>query len=116
MSKVARVSSSDRSKVVGYSFECPGCKSHHLFYTEPWDSGSYVDGKWVPKKGPVWSFNGNMDRPTFSPSLLIYEGKWDDGTVAHPRCHSFVRDGRIQFLNDCGHNLAGQTVELPDIV
>lgn len=23
-------------------------------------------------------------------------------------------DGRIQFLNDCTHALAGQTVDLPD--
>jgi hypothetical protein len=29
-------------------------------------------------------------------------------------CHSFVTDGRIQFLNDCTHSLAGQTVDLPD--
>ena len=31
------------------------------------------------------------------------------------RCHSFVTDGRIQFLSDCTHALAGQTVDLPDI-
>jgi len=30
-------------------------------------------------------------------------------------CHSFVTDGRIQFLGDCTHNLAGQTVDLPEI-
>ena len=29
-------------------------------------------------------------------------------------CHSFVTDGRIQFLGDCTHKLAGQTVDLPD--
>jgi len=29
-------------------------------------------------------------------------------------CHSFVTDGRIQFLGDCTHTLAGQTVDLPD--
>ena len=27
-------------------------------------------------------------------------------------CHSFVTDGKIQFLGDCTHELAGQTVEL----
>jgi hypothetical protein len=32
-----------------------------------------------------------------------------------PLCHSFVRDGRIEFLSDCTHSLAGQTVELPEI-
>ena len=35
-----------------------------------------------------------------------------DPTVT--RCHSFVREGRIEFLSDCTHALAGQTVELPD--
>ena len=30
-------------------------------------------------------------------------------------CHSFVTDGRIQFLGDCTHDLAGHTVELPDL-
>ena len=30
-------------------------------------------------------------------------------------CHTFVTDGRIQFLSDCTHALAGQTVDLPDI-
>ncbi len=27
-------------------------------------------------------------------------------------CHSFVTDGQIQFLGDCTHKLAGQTVPL----
>jgi hypothetical protein len=30
-------------------------------------------------------------------------------------CHSFVTDGRIQYLGDCTHAMAGQTVDLPDI-
>jgi hypothetical protein len=29
-------------------------------------------------------------------------------------CHSFITDGRIQFLGDCTHRLAGQTVPIPD--
>lgn len=29
-------------------------------------------------------------------------------------CHSFVRNGKIEYLNDCTHELAGQTVELLD--
>ena len=38
-------------------------------------------------------------------------GTMPDGTKV---CHSFIRDGRIQFLGDCTHHLAGQTVDLPD--
>ena len=30
-------------------------------------------------------------------------------------CHSFVTDGRIQFLADSNHALAGQTVDLPEV-
>jgi len=30
------------------------------------------------------------------------------------RCHSIVTDGKIAFLTDCFHTLAGQTVDLPD--
>jgi len=29
-------------------------------------------------------------------------------------CYSFVTAGRIQFLSDCTHILAGKTVDLPD--
>lgn len=60
--------------------------------------------------GPRWSFNGDYDRPTFQPSILV-EGSMRDGPN---RCHSFVTDGQIQFLGDCTHALAGQTVPLRD--
>lgn len=105
-----------------YVFFCPGCKDHHQV--------------WVGQPGrPSWEFNGDMGRPTFSPSLLITTGCktsrhkpgdncWCTYNAENPdqpapfkceRCHSFVRDGRIQFLTDCTHALAGQTVDLPDL-
>lgn len=77
------------------AFHCPGCDQRHMV-------------------GPGWSFNGDYDRPTFSPSIHILA----DVEVAAPMrmrptlCHSFVTDGRIQFLGDCAHALAGQTVDL----
>lgn len=71
---------------------CPGCECAHA-----------VD------KG--WSFNGNFDLPTFKPSILVNRGK---ANPTKPVCHSFVTDGRIQFLGDSTHALAGQTVDLPD--
>lgn len=104
-------------------FHCPGCGNSH-----------YVD----VKGDVVWGWNGSMVRPTFSPSVLTWDRRWvqDDPTdtsrveteipgvykVGGPghfedvrRCHSFVTDGRIQFLSDCAHELVGQTVDLPDI-
>lgn len=77
-----------------YSFWFPGCEQHHLFTVR--QSGR-----------PSWTFDGDMERPTFSPSLL-----YPDKT---PRCHLFLRGGRIEFLSDCGHALAGKTVDLPEI-
>lgn len=74
-------------------FHCPGCRCSHSFTVAP-----------LPGP-PLWTWNGSMDRPTFSPSLLYSES---------PRCHSFVRDGRIEYLSDSEHALAGQTVDLPD--
>lgn len=73
-----------------YWFHCPGCKCSHAFHV------------------PHWSWNGSMDAPTFNPSLLCNPQDPDS------RCHSFVRDGKIQFLADCYHELAGQTVEIPE--
>ena len=78
-------------------FECPGCDMVHGIST---GAGP----------GPRWGYNGNADAPTFTPSVLV-RYNWSDG----PRvCHSFVTDGRIQFLGDCTHKLAGLTVDLPD--
>ena len=41
------------------------------------------------------------------------------GEHVEPRpyvCHSFVREGKIEFLGDCTHALKGQTVDLNDVV
>lgn len=53
--------------------------------------------------------------PTFEPSILV-TCRWmaSDSEMKDDVCHSFVRDGRIQFLGDCTHELAGKTVDLPD--
>lgn len=95
-----------RGAADGYTiFFCPGCDCAHAIRV---GAGT----------GPRWGWNGNADAPTFTPSILVTV------TVPPPRepddppdqvCHSFVTDGRIQFLGDCTHALAGQTVDLPDL-
>lgn len=107
-------------------FRCPGCKQAHAVYVEPPSSNA-------PNR-PTWGFNGDGDRTTFTPSVLVRNGHyvpgyddkkscWCSYNVDHPnepapfKCgifHSFVKDGCIQFLSDCTHVLAGQTVEMPD--
>lgn len=75
-------------------FYCPGCRELHGVWTkEP-----------NPMTGAKWTWNGDLIKPTFSPSIVV-NGK--------PKCHSFVRAGMIEYLNDCEHGLAGKTVPLP---
>ena len=78
-----------------YVFYCPGCKCSHQFEVDA-------------PNGTGWKWNGSTEKPTFTPSLLVW------ATRQEARCHSFVTDGRIQFLGDCFHSLAGQTVDIPD--
>lgn len=85
-------------ETVGYIFMCPGCKMHHVVYTKN------------IRNNPVWEFNGDLEKPTFYPSILV---TWP-GTKNI--CHSFVKEGRIQFLSDCTHEFAGKTVELEEVV
>ena len=76
-----------------FFFFCPGCKITHAFDQR-------------------WEFNGDLEKPTFSPSLLT---EYPYGNPSKDvRCHSFVREGKIQFLSDCTHELKGQTVAVPD--
>jgi hypothetical protein len=107
VARASRVVNGDGSEC-GYSIHCPGCARRHILFTQPWKNSA-------GSNGPVWTFNGNVEKPTFGPSLVVHEAKWDDGSIAHHRCHSFIRDGRIQYLSDCGHALAGQTVDLPEL-
>ena len=63
---------------------------------------------------PEWTWNGDVDRPTVSPSILVRYPTMKP----HPlnRCHSFVEGGVWRFLDDCTHHLAGTTVEMATVV
>lgn len=79
-------------------FYCPGCKAPHGFSVAPDEAGV-----------PAWEMHC-INPLTLSPSLLV-TARGDP----EYRCHSFIRNGKIEFLNDCSHELAGQTVPLPDL-
>lgn len=101
----------------GLHFWCPGCDAAHSVTVGP-------DG---------WTWNGDVIKPVLHPSILLKTGHFCGGVAAERghcwcnfkertgrdtkfkcvRCHSFVRDGRIEFLSDSTHTLAGQTVDLP---
>lgn len=88
-------------------FECPACGCCH-----------FVNDK--------WQFNGDVNRPTVTPSILV-RGTRPITDDEHKRimageridvpafvCHSFVRDGRIEYCGDCTHEMRGQVVDLPE--
>lgn len=82
---------------------CPGCQSLHALGVIG-DDGSHAD--------PEWSWNGNLDSPTFQPSLLVWTG---DRAAPDTQCHSFIEAGQWRYLADCTHALAGQTVPMEPI-
>lgn len=81
--------------------------------------------------GPRWGWNGDAEKPTFTPSVLWRYGHFatpevspadcyicnhaDDDDRKCMQCHTFIADGRVQYLSDCTHPLAGQTVDLPEL-
>jgi hypothetical protein len=94
-------------------FWCPGCNRAHQI------QHGYGSGN-------RWGWNGSVDKPTFTPSIHVryshpkgYSNEnpapigWK-GEYVDDICHSFVTDGKIQFLDDCTHALAGKTVDLPE--
>ena len=96
---VRRVKSGDREHTVHY-YWCPGCPGLHGVAIRPdtFDNGA------------GWIFTGTLERPTYAPSQLTTYG--GDGSR---RCHTFIRDGMIEFLSDCTHAMAGKTVPLPPL-
>lgn len=60
-----------------------------------------------------WSWNGDTEKPTLKPSINTSA---DFGEQRERKvCHSFVNDGKIQFLGDCTHEFAGQTLDLLEV-
>lgn len=73
-----------------FFFHCPACECTHSFD--------------VRKDGdrPNWSWNGDVNSPTFRPSLR-YPSRG---------CHLHVTNGTIEFCGDCDHRFAGQTMDM----
>lgn len=84
-----------------YRFTCPGCNVMHLIWTAKEENSEVIP----------WGFNGDINSPTITPSILVQYPMKDKTRI----CHSFIKNGMIQYLPDCTHHLAGQTIELPEI-
>lgn len=93
-----------------YFHWCPACEEMHQL----------PDG---------WTFDGNLEAPTFSPSFkhsgmkkVTVNGEWTgewvrdaSGNPVPDVCHYILTAGQLQFCGDSTHALAGQTVPLPDL-
>lgn len=97
-----------------YAHWCPACQEMH----------SLPDG---------WQFNGNVEKPTFSPSFRhtgikrnvvggrwVGEGKeaWLYDAAGQPIpevCHYILTDGVLNFCGDCTHSMAGKSVPMPEL-
>ena len=106
---MAQVSNFLRRGATGYIHYCPACDEAHLFTT---DGG-----------GPTWSFDGDVNRPTFGPSMRVSWGRFADPSYRPEPgdedlsgiCHYHLVDGELRFCGDSTHALAGQTVPLPEL-
>lgn len=56
---------------------------------------------------PTWAWNGDVAKPTLSPSIrTFWPARLDQAEST--RCHHFLRDGVIEFLGDsAAHSLRG---------
>lgn len=99
MAKVKLYYDQGPGKGLAYNFMCPACGERHAF----WERNN--DGT------PGWSWNRDFNKPTVHPSVKVTT-EFPDRTDC---CHSFITNGRIQYLEDCTHAMAGKTVDLPEL-
>lgn len=87
----------------GYAIKCPECNWHEF-------------PKHRLSNGASWTFNGDYQKPTFSPSMNECINPTDSPDhrpdVPTKRCHFIVTDGVINFCGDCTHAFAGKSMPL----
>lgn len=108
---MGQVSATLRRAQGGYVHWCPGCQEMHKL----------PDG---------WTFNGDLERPTFTPSFKHsghrvvrdaagrWTGEWVRDAAGKPVpfvCHYILTAGVLHYCADSSHDLAGKTVPLPPL-
>jgi len=102
-----QVSPKFRKYTEGYAHYCPACDHIHAIRT------------CAPANN--WSFNNDLDKPTFSPSVKVTYPANPEASEEFKEwrteriCHYFLTDGVISYCSDCTHSMAGKTVPLPDL-
>lgn len=87
-----------------FLFHCPGCKCSHWFSITGKTPGNPNEAREQFK----WSFNGDYEKPTVRASILVRSSMKGIPTV----CHSFITDGKIQYLLDCTHEFKDQLIDM----
>lgn len=77
-----------------YEWMCLGCGYTHVFA--------------LKSEGGHHEFNMDLNNPTVSPSLVA------DFTPGR-KCHTYIKNGTVEYLGDCWHHLKGTTIPLPEI-
>src|SRR2546421_407867 len=103
---MGQITSKLRKTTHGFSWWCPGCDEGHPL---PYER--------------AWTFDGNLEAPTFTPSFLHswkrFAGYTEAGVgIGEPApyvCHYIVTKGQVAYCDDCTHALAGQTIAMPDL-
>jgi hypothetical protein len=104
-----RIGAGDGHTARGYAHWCPACQSMHAFAVDaPFSNGA------------KWTFDGNIERPSFSPSMNIRIGRYADPEFVDEDnlssvCHYFLQGGVLKFCGDSTHALRGQSVPLPEL-
>ena len=83
-----------QNKLKSLQIKCPACNTYH-----------FMRIKESTRIRPAWEWNGSLDTPTLSP---IVNNK-------SCGCYFFIRDGYIEYTDDCKHDLKGQKIELPEL-
>ncbi len=103
-----------------YMFWCPGCQEVHYF-TKDWQmSGDpecptfFPSLRYLPhwRMPPGWNPD-NAPRDANGKLTIRADGKLVD--AVEWTCHLFVKNGQIEYLSDCTHELRGTTIPLPDL-
>lgn len=108
--KMRRIGSADGHTAGGLAHWCPACEEMHAFA---------IDGK--NYNGAQWTWDGNVEYPTFTPSMNIRTDPRPTVPVGRPDagwidvCHYFLRAGVIEYLGDCTHAMKWQSVPLPEL-
>jgi hypothetical protein len=106
---MAALSSFLRKTEGGYAHWCPACQEMHRFAVEK-----------AQPNGARWKFDGNAEKPTFTPSMNIRTGKYADPNFVDEDglssvCHYVLTAGVLNFCGDSTHELRGQSVPLPEL-